>query len=137
MQDDPRYGDVVAEVLGALVELAEAATAAGVPDVWIDPGIGFGKTHAHNLALLAHLDAFVATGFPVLVGTSRKGFIGRLLGDSDGTDAAAPMEDRLEGSLATATWAMASGARMVRVHDVRATAQAALVIGGEITKEAA
>jgi dihydropteroate synthase len=105
--------------------------------VWIDPGIGFGKTHAHNLTLLAHLDAFVATGYPVLVGTSRKGFLGRLLGDSDRTEAPAPLDDRLEGSLATATWAMACGARMVRVHDVRATAQAALVVGGQITKDAA
>lgn len=137
MQDDPRYGDVVAEVLDHLVEVAESATAAGVPEVWIDPGIGFGKTAAHNLALLAHLDAFVATGHPVLVGTSRKGFLGRLLGDSDGTGAPAPLDDRVEGSLATATWAMANGVRMVRVHDVRATAQAALVIGGQITKEAA
>ena len=137
MQHDPRYEDVVADVLHELVAGAEAARAAGVPEVWLDPGIGFGKTHAHNLALLAHLDAFVATGFPVLVGTSRKGFLGRLLGDSDGTDASAPLDDRLEGSLATATWAMANGARMVRVHDVRATAQAALVIGGRITKEAA
>ena len=137
MQDDPRYDDVVAEVLADLVERADAAVAAGVPEVWIDPGIGFGKTHQHNLTLLAHLDAFVATGHPVLVGTSRKGFLGRLLGDSDGTDAPAALEDRLEGSLATATWAMAVGARMVRAHDVRAAAQAALVIGGQITKDAA
>jgi dihydropteroate synthase len=137
MQDDPRYDDVVAEVLADLVARADAALAAGVPEVWIDPGIGFGKTHDHNLALLAHLDAFVATGRPVLVGTSRKGFLGRLLGDSDGADAPAPLADRLEGSLATATWAMASGARMVRVHDVRATAEAALVIGGEISEDAA
>ncbi|MFL6203876.1 MAG: dihydropteroate synthase [Acidimicrobiales bacterium] len=137
MQDDPRYGDVVAEVLAALVAAAGAATTAGAPEVWIDPGIGFGKTARHNLTLLAHLDAFVASGYPVLVGASRKGFIGRLLGDSDGTDAPAPVDDRLDGSLAGATWAMANGARMVRVHDVRATAQAALVIGGQITKEAA
>jgi len=137
MQDDPRYGDVVAEVLHELVQRADAARAAGAPEVWLDPGIGFGKTADHNLALLAHLDAFVATGLPVLVGSSRKGFIGRLLGDSDRSDAPATVDDRLEGSLATATWAMANGARMVRVHDVRATAQAALVIGGQITKEAA
>ena len=137
MQDDPRYDDVVAEVLAELVARAEAAEAAGVPEVWLDPGIGFGKTQAHNLALLAHLDAFVATGRPVLVGTSRKGFLGRLLGDSDGTDAPAALGDRLEGSLATATWAMANGARMVRVHDVRPTAQAALVVGGEISEDAA
>jgi dihydropteroate synthase len=137
MQDDPCYADVVAEVLTDLVGRAEAAAVAGVPDVWIDPGIGFGKTHAHNLTLLAHLDAFVATGYPVLVGTSRKGFLGRLLGDSDRTQLPAGLDDRLEGSLATATWAMANGVRMVRVHDVRATAHAALVIGGQITKDVA
>jgi dihydropteroate synthase len=137
MQDDPRYTDVVAEVLADLVERADAAKAAGVSEVWIDPGIGFGKTPVHNLTLLAHLDAFVATGYPVLVGTSRKGFLGRLLGDSDGTNEPAALDDRLEGSLATATWAMTNGARMVRVHDVRATTHAALVIGGQITKEAA
>jgi dihydropteroate synthase len=137
MQDDPRYDDVVVEVLTELVDRADAARAAGAPQVWIDPGIGFGKTQAHNLTLLAHLDAFVASGYPVLVGTSRKGFLGRILGDSDGTAVPAALDDRVEGSLATATWAMACGARMVRVHDVRATAQAALVIGGEITRDAA
>ena len=72
-----------------------------------------------------------------MVGTSRKAFLGTLLGRSDGTEAAAPVDDRLEGSLATATWAMACGVRMVRVHDVRTTRQAAAVIGGEIVKEAA
>ncbi len=134
MQDAPTYGDVVREVRDELVARAGAALAAGVPEVWIDPGIGFGKTHAHNLALLAHLDVLVATGYPVLVGASRKGFLGTLLGRSDGTDAPAAVDDRLEGSLAAATWAMACGVRMVRVHDVRATAQAALVIGGVIDK---
>jgi dihydropteroate synthase len=133
MQDAPRYDDVVAEVLDHLVERAESARQAGVADVWIDPGIGFGKTAAHNLALLAHLDRLVATGWPVVVGTSRKGFLGALLGSSDGTEEPAPVDDRLEGSLATATWAMANGAAMVRVHDVRPTAQAALVVAGEIT----
>jgi len=137
MQDAPRYADVVTEVRDELVERASAALAAGAPEVWIDPGIGFGKTHAHNLALLAHLDVFVATGLPVLVGTSRKGFLGTILGRSDGSAQPAEVDDRLEGSLATATWAMACGARMVRVHDVRATVHAARVIGGQITKRAA
>ena len=138
MQDAPAYVDVVGEVLERLVTRADAASAAGVPEVWIDPGIGFGKTAEHNLALLAELDRFVATGYPVLVGTSRKAFLGALLGTSDGTTAPAPVTDRLEGSLATATWAMASGAAMVRVHDVRPAAQAALVIAGQITtKDAA
>ncbi|MET0727227.1 MAG: dihydropteroate synthase [Acidimicrobiales bacterium] len=137
MQVDPSYRDVVQEVRDELVARAEAARAAGVPEVWIDPGIGFGKTRHHNLRLLAHLDALVETGFPVLVGTSRKGFLGALLGESDGIDGPAPVEDRLEGSLATATWAMANGARMVRVHDVRATARAARLVGGQITEDAA
>ncbi len=106
-------------------------------EVWIDPGIGFGKTSPHNLALLAHLDAFVATGFPVLVGTSRKGFLGAILGASDGAAGPVPVDDRLEGSLATATWAMTCGAAMVRAHDVRATVHAALVVAGHITKDAA
>jgi dihydropteroate synthase len=132
MQDDPRYGDVVAEVRDQLVERARRAVAAGVPEVWIDPGIGFGKTTAHNLALLAHLDELVATGFPVLVGTSRKGFLGHLLGRSDGRDGPVPTDDRLEGSLATATWALACGARMVRVHDVRAACHAVRVVAGQI-----
>ena len=68
-----------------------------MPEVWIDPGIGFGKTFDHNLALLAHLDELVATGFPVLVGTSRKGFLGAILGASDGGAGPAPVDDRLEG----------------------------------------
>src|SRR5688572_11785882 len=127
MQDDPRYDDVVAEVRAYLVARAEAAVAAGVEEVWIDPGIGFGKTAAHNLTLLARLGELVSAGFPVVVGTSRKGFLGALL---DG----APVDDRLEGSVATATWAMWQGARMVRAHDVRATVHAAQVVAGEIVK---
>lgn len=134
MQEDPSYVDLVREVRDELVERADAARAAGVPEVWIDPGIGFGKTAQHNLELLAHLDDFVATGYPVLIGTSRKGFLGALLGESDRADTPVPVEDRLEGSLATATWAMACGVRMVRVHDVRAAVHAALVIGGDIDK---
>jgi len=137
MQDAPSYVDVVREVRDTLVERADAARAAGVPEVWIDPGIGFGKTHAHNLALLAHLDELVATGYPVLVGTSRKGFLGALLAQSDRTAPPVPVDDRLDGSLASATWAMACGARMVRVHDVAATVQAAQIIGGIIQGAAA
>jgi dihydropteroate synthase len=123
MQAQAAYEDVVAEVAGFLVERASAARDAGVEEVWIDPGIGFAKTAAHNLALLRHLAALVATGFPVLVGTSRKSFIGRLTGD-------APVDDRLEGSLATAVWAMTQGAAMVRAHDVRETVQAAALAAG-------
>ena len=136
MQVDPRYDDVVAEVRDHLVARAERARAKGVPEVWLDPGIGFGKTTDHNLALLAHLDAFVATGFPVLVGTSRKRFLGELLGRSDGGDGLVDTDDRLEGSLATATWALACGAAMVRVHDVRATRHAVAVVAGQIGRAA-
>ena len=134
MQAEPHYENVVAEVRDHLVARAEAAVAAGVREVWIDPGIGFGKTVEHNLDLLAHLDELVATGWPVVVGTSRKSTLGRLLADSDGTLDPPPAEDRLEASVATATWAMARGAGMIRAHDVRATAQAARVVQGEITK---
>ena len=122
MQLDPTYDDVVAEVTAFLVDRAERARAAGVDEVWVDPGIGFGKRHHHNLLLLQRLPTLVATGFPVLVGTSRKSFLGPLAGG------AAP-EDRLEGSLATAVLAMARGAAMVRVHDVAATVQAARLVG--------
>ena len=118
MQDDPRYVDVVTEVCEFLVGRAEAAQAAGVDEVWIDPGIGFGKTAEHNLSLLRHLCTLVGTGFPVVVGTSRKRFLG-----------GAGPDDRLEASLATAVHAMACGARMVRVHDVRPTVEAARLIG--------
>jgi dihydropteroate synthase len=130
MQVDPRYDDVVADVRDFLVARAEAAMAAGVREVWIDPGIGFGKTIDHNLALLARLDELVATGFPVLIATSRKRFLGTLLAEADGLAAGevVPVDDRLEGSLATAIWAMCKGARMVRVHDVAATVRAADVI---------
>ncbi|HUP86328.1 MAG TPA: dihydropteroate synthase [Acidimicrobiales bacterium] len=121
MQVDPRYHDVVNEVRDFLVDRAGAAHAAGVDEVWIDPGIGFGKTADHNLTLLKHLGVLVETGFPVVVGTSRKRFLQRILG--------AGPDDVLEGSLATAVVAMAAGARMVRVHDVKATVQAARVVG--------
>jgi dihydropteroate synthase len=132
MQRDPQYGDVVAEVRAFLVERADAARAAGVEEVWIDPGIGFGKTTAHNLSLLQHLDVLVATGYPVVIGTSRKRFLGALLAEVDHRETAGPVpvDDRLEGSVATAVWAMVQGVLMVRVHDVRATVHAAKVVGG-------
>lgn len=124
MQDDPRYDDVVEEVAAHLVARAAAARAAGVDEVWIDPGIGFGKTAAHNWALLAAVPRLVATGYPVVVGSSRKAFLGALLGAADGEQEPAPTDDRLEGSVATAVRAVADGASMVRVHDVAATVAA-------------
>jgi dihydropteroate synthase len=113
MQQHAHYEDVVLEVRGFLVARAEKAAASGVREVWVDPGIGFGKTAEHNLSLLRHLDVLVAAGWPVLVGTSRKSFLGRM-----GREAAGP-EDRLEGTVATSTWAAVQGAGMIRVHDVR------------------
>ncbi len=133
MQDDPRYDDVVGEVHGFLAERAGAARRAGVGEVWVDPGIGFGKTTAHNLALLHHLPELVALGYPVVVGTSRKGFVGRLAPGPDGEPA--PLAERLPGSIATATWAMLAGASMVRVHDVAATVQAAVLVGATRLEE--
>jgi dihydropteroate synthase len=146
MQRDPRYDDVVADVRRFLAERAAAAVDAGVTEVWVDPGIGFGKTTEHNLQLLARLDLLVADGVPVLIGTSRKRFLGELLAASDhgarssvtaegrAEVSPVPVDERLDGSLATATWAMAQGVRMVRAHDVRATVQAATVLSGDFGK---
>jgi dihydropteroate synthase len=125
MQEHAHYADVVGEVRDYLVERARSARSAGVADVWIDPGIGFGKTARHNLLLLRHLDALVATGFPVLIGTSRKSFLGRLAPDESG--APAPATDRLEGTVATTTWAIVQGAEIVRVHDVAPAVHAAVL----------
>jgi dihydropteroate synthase len=133
MQKHPSYGDVVSEVRDFLVERAEDARAAGVTEVFIDPGIGFGKTLEHNLDLLANLDVMVATGFPVLVGTSRKTSLGILAAQADGvgepTSHATGPHDRLEGSLATAAWSFWRGAAMVRAHEVGATVRAAELVG--------
>ncbi len=137
MQQRPHYDDVVAEVKGFLIERAEAGRALGVAEVWIDPGIGFGKTTAHNLTLLAHTDELVATGFPVVIGTSRKSSLGRLTAQADGATVAdtepgseasrtlaAPIGERLEASIATAVYAWRHGAAVVRVHDVAETVAA-------------
>ena len=120
MLDDPRYDDVVAEVVAFLAARSEAAVAAGIAreKIWLDPGIGFAKTTAHNLTLTARLGALVDLGFPVLYAASRKRLI-------QGVDAAAvEADDRLGGSLALALEGARRGARMVRVHDVRETVQA-------------
>jgi dihydropteroate synthase len=127
MQRDPQYDDVVVEVLGHVVRVAEAARAAGATEVWIDPGLGFGKTVAHNYTLLAHIADFVATGFPVLVGASRKSFVGRVLAESDGV-ADVGFDDRLEGSLAITAWSAMNEVDLVRVHDVPETLQTLQVV---------
>jgi dihydropteroate synthase len=120
MQAEPHYADVVAEVADFLGRRAEAAMAAGVARerIWVDPGIGFGKHMTrHNLPLLARLDRIVALGFPVLLGASRKSFIGAV-------SRKAPAEQRLGGSLAAALAGAAAGVAAVRVHDVAETVQA-------------
>ncbi len=120
MQDDPRYDDVVGEVMDFLAARAAAVEAAGVARgaIWLDPGLGFGKTAAHSLALIGALPRLVALGYPVLLGASRKGFI-RVV-DTSATD---PL-DRLGGSLAAALAGARAGVAMVRAHDVRQTVQA-------------
>jgi dihydropteroate synthase len=120
MQDDPRYGDVVAEVERYLLARAADAEEAGVArdKIWIDPGIGFGKTVAHNLALLNALPRLCARGYRVLLGASRKRFLGAL------SPSAAQPQDRLAGSLAAALAGARAGVAAVRVHDVAATVQA-------------
>lgn len=123
MQAAPRYDDVVAEVEAFLLARAFTAMTAGVAKekIWLDPGIGFGKTVEHNLALLAALPRFVALGYPILLGASRKRFIA-------GVDASArEAGDRLGGSLAAHLAAAAAGVAAVRVHDVRETVQALAV----------
>lgn len=127
MQREPHYQDVVGEVLAFLLERVAACVVAGLPraSLILDPGFGFGKTLAHNLALLQHLDELVATGLPVLAGLSRKALIGQLAGEPGGVPG-----DRLGGSVALALVARARGARIVRVHDVAATVQAFRVMDG-------
>jgi dihydropteroate synthase len=126
MQRDPRYDDVVAEVGGYLAAAARAAHDQGVEEVYVDPGIGFGKTVAHNLALLGALPELVEAGEPVLVGVSRKQFIGRISAPA-GADPL-PVDERFEGSLALAVYAMTCGVAVVRVHDVAPTRNGALLV---------
>ena len=120
MQRDPHYEDVLAEVSGFLLDRAEAAMAAGVAReaIMVDPGIGFGKSLAHNLSLLAHLDGIAALGFPVVLGVSRKRFVQAI--DPTASDP----NDRIGGSLAGALAGARAGVAVIRAHDVRQTVQA-------------
>jgi dihydropteroate synthase len=122
MQREPHYQDVVREVSDFLAERAEYAVAAGVrpENIIVDPGIGFGKNLEHNLALLHNLDAIVDLGFPVLIGASRKSFIGRIIGVQEA-------RDRVSGTVATTVLAYEQGATFFRVHDVRANREALAV----------
>jgi dihydropteroate synthase len=119
MQENPRYDDVVREVRAYLAGRAEEAISAGIEpgNVILDPGIGFGKTLEHNLELLGRLDVLVDLGFPVLVGTSRKGFLGKITGSQD-------PKARVFGTVATSVMAYERGATFFRVHDVRANREA-------------
>lgn len=119
MQKAPQYGDIIEDICGFFDERLESAQRAGIAEdrLWLDPGFGFGKTVRHNLTVLRRLSAFKRFGRPLLVGTSNKSTIGKVLGT--------PVEDRLEGTAATVALAIANGADAVRVHDVRAMARVA------------
>ena len=147
MQRAPTYEDVVGEVREHLVARAEAAVAAGVDELWIDPGFGFGKDLRHNLELLAHLDELVATGFPVAVGISRKAFLGRLLAAQRRSAPARPRCPGWSGSASPTTrrpspsttasrgpsprrrGPRVQGVRLIRAHDVLATVHAVELVG--------
>jgi dihydropteroate synthase len=122
MQEDPRYDDVVSDVKAFLEERLAFAVSEGIDEarVWLDPGIGFGKTVEHNLELLRRLDEIVAIGRPVVVGTSRKSFLGKLVGGRD-------EDQRLPGTIATNVLALERGASVFRVHDVAQNADALAV----------
>ena len=127
MQVDPRYDDVVDDVKAFLAERVEFAVAQGIAEsrLLIDPGIGFGKTVDHNLALLRRLDELVELGPPVVIGTSRKSFLGRITGRDE--------DDRLPGTIATNVLALERGARVFRVHDVRPVRDALEVAAGTVS----
>jgi dihydropteroate synthase len=122
MQRDTSYDDVLEEVTSFLQERVECAVSAGVKDgkILVDPGIGFGKSTSGNLSILKQLPALARVGRPILLGASRKTFIGKTLG--------LPVDDRLEGSLAVAALASARGAHVIRAHDVAATVRVVRMI---------
>jgi len=122
MQNNPSYGDVVGDIIRFLRERSEFGINAGISrdKIIIDPGIGFGKTTEHNLEIIRRLREFKSLGFPVLMGVSRKSFIGNVLG--------LPVEERLEGSLAAVTASVMNGADIVRVHDVREARMAVQIV---------
>ncbi len=130
MQEDPRYDDVVSDVKAFLEERLAFAVSEGIAEehVWLDPGIGFGKTVEHNLELLRRLDEIVAIGRPVVVGTSRKSFLGRLSGGRD-------EGHRLPGTIATNVLALERGATVFRVHDVAQNADALAVAAATVSRD--
>jgi dihydropteroate synthase len=132
MQVDPRYDDVVSDVKAFLDERAAFAVAEGIAEerIHVDPGIGFGKTVAHNLELLRRLDELAALGFPLLLGTSRKAFLGKLLGRDD-------PHERVFATVATNVIGLERGATVFRVHDVAATADALTVAAATVAGDGA
>jgi dihydropteroate synthase len=118
MQDNPTYTNVISEVLEYLKRRRDTLISAGIPSerICLDPGIGFGKTHAHNIALMAHCCEFHALGCPLLVGHSRKGFLGKLIGDKEA--------DRTYATVGAALSLATQGVQVVRVHDVRPVREA-------------
>ncbi len=130
MQKDPSYEDLMGEVAFFLKAAVERAAAAGLGDdqIAVDPGIGFGKTTEHNLGVLRRLPELAVLGKPILVGPSRKSFIGNVLD--------LPVGERLEGTLATAAYAVVQGARILRVHDVRPTVRAVRMVEACIASSA-
>jgi dihydropteroate synthase len=128
MQADPRYDDVVSEVKAFLEERMAFAVGRGVAEarILLDPGIGFGKTAEHNLELLARVDELVALGRPVVIGTSRKSFLGRITGRA--------VDERLAGTVATNVLAYERGARVFRVHDVAPVRDGLLIAGATVRR---
>jgi dihydropteroate synthase len=128
MQNDPRYDDVVSEVKAFLEQRMAFAVAQGVAEerILLDPGIGFGKTAEHNLELLARVDELVALGRPVVIGTSRKSFLGKITGRA--------VDDRLAGTVATNVLAFERGARVFRVHDVAPVRDGLLIAGATVRR---
>jgi dihydropteroate synthase len=143
MQQDPRYDDVVDEVRAFLEERIEVALRAGVAleRIMLDPGIGFGKTEAHNLELIERLGELAELDRPLVIGTSRKAFLGRIAGRARGLDGPAGPAERLPGTIATNVLALERGASVFRVHDVGAArdalAVAAATLAGPWTRRAA
>ena len=116
MQDDPRYDDLIGEIRTCFLDSIRLATDAGIRQIILDPGIGFGKTTGHNLEILSRLGEFADLGYPLMVGPSRKAFVGAIL--------ELPVGERLEGTIGASVAAVMRGARLLRVHDVREVSRA-------------
>ncbi len=124
MQDDPSYENVIEEIFDYLMQRQAFLLAAGIPQekICLDPGIGFGKTHSHNLQLVREAERFHETGSPILIGHSRKGFIGKLLGDKE--------RNRDAGTLGISVLLAIKGIQVIRVHEVQNTVDAIRCLGG-------